>query len=119
RAARMAIAMRDAVQRLLDEWRRRGHTLSFGTGGDRGYATVGRVGFEGRFDYAAIGTVTNLSARLCQEATDGQILVSQRVYAEVESLVEAVALGALTLRGFARPLLAFSVLRLRGAPSAT
>src|SRR2546428_4037409 len=116
RAVRMAIAMRDAVQQLLDEWRRRGHTLGFGTGVDMGYATVGRIGFEGRFDYAAIGTVTNLSARLCQEASDGQILVSQRVYAEVESLVEAVALGALSLRGFARPLLAFSVLRLRAAP---
>src|SRR5437899_1773040 len=116
RAVRMAIAMRDAVQQLLDEWRRRGHTLGFGTGVDMGYATVGRIGFEGRFDYAAIGTVTNLSARLCQEASDGQILVSQRVYAEVESLVEAVALGALSLRGFARPLLAFSVVRLRAAP---
>jgi len=114
RAVRMAVAMRDAVQRLLDEWHRRGHALGFGTGVDMGYATVGRIGFEGRFDYAAIGTVTNLSARLCQEASDGQILVSQRVYAEVESLVEAVALGALSLRGFARPLIAFSILRLRG-----
>jgi class 3 adenylate cyclase len=89
--------------------------LGFGTGIDLGYATVGRIGFEGRFDYAAIGTVTNLSARLCQEAGDGQILVSQRVYAEVEHLVEAVALGTLSLRGFARPLLAFSVQRLRAA----
>jgi adenylate cyclase len=114
RAVRMAVAMRDAVQRLLDEWRRRGHALGFGTGVDMGYATVGRIGFEGRFDYAAIGTVTNLSARLCQEASDGQILVSQRVYAEVENLAEAVARGALSLRGFARPLIAFSVLRLRG-----
>jgi class 3 adenylate cyclase len=113
RAVQMAIAMRDGVQALLDEWRRRGFALGFGTGVDMGYATVGRIGFEGRFDYAAIGTVTNLSARLCQEASDGQILVSQRVYAEVENLVEAVALGSLALRGFARPLLAFSVLRLR------
>ena len=113
RAVQMAVAMRDAVQQLLDEWRRRGHALGFGTGVDMGYATVGRIGFEGRFDYAAIGTVTNLSARLCQEASDGQIIVSQRVYAEVESLVEAVPLGALSLRGFARPLLAFSVVRLR------
>jgi len=110
---RMAIEMRDSVERLLEEWRRRGHALGFGTGIDMGYATVGRIGFEGRFDYAAIGTVTNLSARLCQEAGDGQILVSQRVYAEVESLVEAVPLGALTLRGFARPLIAFSLLHLR------
>jgi adenylate cyclase len=115
RAVRMAIAMRDGVQGLLDEWHRRGFTLGFGTGVDMGYATVGRIGYEGRFDYAAIGTVTNLSARLCQEASDGQILVSQRVYAEVEPLVDAIALDALTLRGFARPLLAFSVLRLRGA----
>ena len=113
RAVRMAIAMRDAVQRLLEDWRSRGHTLGFGTGIDLGYATVGRIGFEGRFDYAAIGTVTNLSARLCQEASDGQILVSQRIHAEVEGLVEAVPLGALVLRGFARPLIAFSVLRLR------
>jgi adenylate cyclase len=115
RAVRMAIAMRDGVQGLLDEWRRRGFALGFGTGVDMGYATVGRIGYEGRFDYAAIGTVTNLSARLCQEASDGQILVSQRVYAEVEPLVDATALDGLTLRGFDRPLAAFSVLRLRGA----
>jgi class 3 adenylate cyclase len=115
RAVQMAVAMRDGVQGLLDEWRRRGFALGFGTGVDMGYATVGRIGYEGRFDYAAIGTVTNLSARLCQEASDGQILVSQRVYAEVENLVEAEALGTLALRGFARPLLAFSVLRLRAA----
>jgi len=115
RAVQMAVAMRDGVQGLLDEWRRRGFALGFGTGVDMGYATVGRIGYEGRFDYAAIGTVTNLSARLCQEASDGQILVSQRVYAEVENLVEAEALGTLALRGFARPLLTFSVLRLRAA----
>ena len=115
RAVQMAVAMRDGVQGLLDEWRRRGFALGFGTGVDMGDATVGRIGYEGRFDYAAIGTVTNLSARLRQEASDGQILVSQRVYAEVENLVEAEALGTLALRGFARPLLAFSVLRLRAA----
>src|SRR5207237_4132764 len=104
RAVRMAIAMRDAVQRLLDEWRRRGHTLGFGTGVDMGYATVGRIGFEGRFDYAAIGTVTNLSARLWQEARAGQIRVSQRVDAEGESLVEAVRPGALSPRRSLSPL---------------
>jgi adenylate cyclase len=119
RAVRMAIEMRDAVQHLLADWRRRGHALGFGTGIDMGYATVGRIGFEGRFDYAAIGTVTNLSARLCQEASDGQILVSQRVYGEVRGLVEAVPVGALTLRGFLRPLHAFSILRVRaGEPEA-
>jgi adenylate cyclase len=115
RAVRMAIEMRDAVQRLLETWRRRGHALGFGTGIDMGYATVGRIGYEGRFDYAAIGTVTNLSARLCQEARDGQILVSQRVHAEVEGLVRAEPLGALLLRGFARPFIAYSVLGFRAA----
>ena len=84
-----------------------------------GFATVGRIGFEGRFDYAAIGTVTNLAARLCQEATDGQILISSTVYAEVERFVEAVPLGELMLRGFTKPLLAFSVLGLRAREPAT
>jgi class 3 adenylate cyclase len=113
RAVRMAVEARDAVQRLLESWRRRGYDLGFGTGIAMGFATVGRIGFEGRFDYAAIGSVTNLSGRLCQEATDGQILIAAPVYAEVERFVEAVPLGELALRGFARPLLAFSVLNLR------
>ena len=119
RAVRMAIEMRDAVHPLLEDWRRRGYALGFATGIDMGYATVGRIGFEGRFDYAAIGTVTNLSARLCQEAGDGQILVSQRIHAEVERFVEAAPLGALLLRGFARPFIAFSVVRLRAAEAET
>ena len=113
RAVRMAIAMHDALGVLLETWRRRGHALGFGIGIAMGYATVGRIGFEGRFDYAAIGTVTNLSARLCQEAQDGQILVSQRVYAEIESLVEATPLGPLALRGFGKSLAVFDVVRLR------
>jgi len=116
RAVRMALAMRDAVDRLLETWRRRGHALGFGIGIAMGYATVGRIGFEGRFDYAAIGTVTNLSARLCQEAHDGQILVSQRVHAEVETLVDAAPLGPLHLRGFGKSLAVFNLLRLRTAP---
>jgi len=82
-----------------------------------GDATIGRIGFEGRFDYAAIGTVTNLSARLCQEARDGQILVSEPVHAEVESLVEAKNVGPLPLRGFARPIVVFDVLGLRPQPT--
>ena len=118
RAVRMAVAMRDAVASLLAAWRRRGHALGFGTGIAMGYATIGRIGFEGRFDYAAIGTVTNLSARLCQEAQDGQILVSQRVQAEVEHLVEATPVGPLVLRGFAKPIAAFDVVRLREAERA-
>jgi class 3 adenylate cyclase len=117
RAVRLAVESREAVERLLSGWRDRGYTLGFGTGIAMGFATVGRIGFEGRFDYAAIGTVTNLAHRLCQEAADGQTLISATVYAEVERLVEAVPLGEITLRGFARPLLAFSVLSLRvGAP---
>ena len=122
RAVRMAVAMRDAVAMLLAEWRRRGHALGFGTGIAMGDATIGRIGFEGRFDYAAIGTVTNLSARLCQEARDGQILVSEPVHAEVEALVEAKSIGTLPLRGFARPVTVFDVLGLRtesAAPAAT
>ena len=122
RAVRMAVAMRDAVATLLADWRRRGHALGFGTGIAMGDATIGRIGFEGRFDYAAIGTVTNLSARLCQEARDGQILVSEPVHAEVEALVEAKSIGTLPLRGFARPVTVFDVLGLRtesAAPAAT
>jgi adenylate cyclase len=117
RAVRMAVAMRDAVAVLLEDWRRRGHALGFGTGVAMGDATIGRIGFEGRFDYAAIGTVTNLSARLCQEARDGQILVSEPVYAEVEAFVEAKPIGALALRGFARPMMVFDVRGLRTAPA--
>ena len=116
RAVRMALAMREAVAHRLDRWRRRGHTLGFGVGIAMGYATVGRIGFEGRFDYAAIGTVTNLSARLCQEARDGQILVSSRVHAEVEHLVDSTALGAVSLRGFGKPLEVFDIHRLRSVP---
>ena len=117
RAVRMTVAMRDAVSRLLQTWRRRGHALGFGAGIATGFATIGRIGFEGRFDYAAIGSVTNLSARLCQEAGDGQILVSLQVHAEVESLVKAASLGPLRLRGFAKPITVFDVLALREKPT--
>jgi adenylate cyclase len=113
RAVRMAVAMRDAVQGLLETWRRRGHTLGFGSGIAMGFATLGRIGFEGRFDYAAIGVVSNLSARLCQEADDGQILVSQQVYAEIETVVDAKPVGPLTLRGFAKPVPVYDVLGIR------
>ncbi|HXH81697.1 MAG TPA: adenylate/guanylate cyclase domain-containing protein [Candidatus Tectomicrobia bacterium] len=115
RAVRMAVAMRDAVQPLLEGWRRRGYGLGFGAGIARGHATVGPIGFEGRFDYAAIGGVTNLAARLCQEADDGQILIAQSVHAEVEGLVESVLLGEVVLKGFAKPIKAYNVVRLRAA----
>jgi adenylate cyclase len=116
RAVRMTVAMRDAVQPLLDGWRRRGYALGFGAGIATGFATIGRIGFEGRLDYAAIGTVSNLSARLCQEARDGQILVSQQVHAEIEALVDATSVGPVPLRGFARPVVVFDVRRLRAEP---
>ena len=79
RAVRMAVAMRSRVAELAEGWRRRGHDLGFGVGIAQGYATLGRIGFEGRYDYAAIGTVTNLRARLCAHAEPGQILITQRV----------------------------------------
>jgi class 3 adenylate cyclase len=117
RAVRMAVAMRDGVAMLLHSWRRRGHSLGFGAGVAMGYATIGRIGFEGRFDYAAIGTVTNLSARLCQEASDGQILVSRQVQAEIEAFAESKPVGPLVLRGFAKPVLVFDVLGVRDEPA--
>jgi class 3 adenylate cyclase len=116
RAARMTIAMRTAVGELLETWRRRGHALGFGAGVAMGYATIGRIGFEGRFDYAAIGTVTNLAARLCQEARDGQILVSQQVHVEIEGLVDTAPMGELPLRGFAKPMAVYHILGLRVEP---
>jgi class 3 adenylate cyclase len=105
----MAVEMRTRVGELRATWRRRGHQLDFGVGVAMGYATLGRIGFEGRFDYAAIGTVVNLASRLCDEAEGGQILISQRVYSEIEGLVEAEALGQLTLKGFSKPVIAYNV----------
>ena len=118
RAVRMADQMRDAVGGLAEAWRRRGHSLGFGVGIALGFATLGRIGFEGRFDYAAIGTVTNLSARLCSEAQNGQILVPQRVYTAVQDLVEAEPVGALTLKGFLKPVPVYDVLRVRDGATA-
>ncbi len=114
RAVRMAVAMRQHAAELTETWRKRGHQLDFGVGIAMGYATLGKIGFEGRFDYGAIGTVTNLAARLSDEARASQILVSQRVHAAVEDLVEAEPLGELTLKGFRRPVTAYNVLRLKG-----
>ena len=113
RALRMALAMRARVEALTGRWRKLGFDLHLGMGVAQGYATLGAIGFEGRWDYGAIGTVTNLAARLCGEARGGQILVSRRLYTAVEDLVEAEPLGELTLRGFARPVTAFNVLRAR------
>jgi adenylate cyclase len=113
RAVKLALAMRDRVSDLSGRWRRRGHALGFGVGVAMGFATLGRIGFEGRFDYAAIGTVSNLASRLCDLAKDGEILVSQRVYTDVQDLVEAIPLPPATLKGFARPIAVFSIVGLR------
>jgi adenylate cyclase len=112
RAVRLAVAMRDAVARLAAGWSRRGHDLGFGVGIAQGHATLGRIGFEGRSDYAAIGSVTNLAARLCAEAAAGQILVSPRVHAVTEEIVVADCVGELALRGFSRPVRAYNVIAL-------
>jgi adenylate cyclase len=117
RAIHMAVSMRTRVRELKDKWHRRGHQLDFGMGISQGYATLGKIGFEGRFDYAAIGTVTNLASRLCDEADGEQILVSPRVYSAVEVLVEAETVGELSLKGFSRPILVYNIIGLRGTPS--
>ena len=109
RAVTMAVAMRDRVAELAAGWHRRGHDLGFGIGIAQGFATLGRIGFEGRFDYAAIGSVTNLAARLCGEAASGQVLVAQRVFSATEGLAIGEPVGDLDLRGFSRPIRVFDV----------
>ena len=119
RAVRMAVAMRNRVSELVERWADHGHDLGFGVGIAQGYATIGAIGFEGRRDYAAIGTVTNLAARLCAEAAPGQILVSQRVHAAAQEIMVADPVDELTLRGFSRPVRAYSVLGLNAARTST
>ncbi|GAA5025558.1 hypothetical protein GCM10023258_18560 [Terrabacter aeriphilus] len=114
RAVRMALEMRDRVDELADQWRRQGHDLGFGVGIAQGYATLGRVGFEGRWDYAAIGTVTNVAARLCAAAATRQVLVSPRVRAGLGDRFETRSLGPVELRGIARPLEVHEVIRTIG-----
>ncbi len=113
RAVRMAVAMRRQMVELTERWRKRGNELGFGVGVAQGYATLGMIGFDSRVDYGAIGPVTNLASRLCGEAQDGQILVSQRVLAAVESLVEIQAVGELILKGFLRAVPAWNIVRLQ------
>ncbi len=116
RAIRMAVAMRERVADLITKWRKLGYELNFGVGIAQGYATIGAIGFEGRWDYGAIGTVTNLAARLCGEAQGGQVLVSSKVAAAVESMIDAEEVGPLTLKGFLKPVPAFNVLALKPRP---
>jgi class 3 adenylate cyclase len=113
RAIRMALEMRERVQELAHAWRKRGYDLSVGFGIAQGYATIGAIGFEGRWDYGAIGTVTNLAARLCGEARAGQILIPPRLLAALEEMLEIEPLGDLTLKGFLKPVPAFNVLGLK------
>ena len=115
RAVRMAVAARHRVAELAESWRRLGHELDFGVGIAQGYATLGAIGFEGRVDYAAIGTVTNLASRLCGEAAPGQILVSQRVHAAAQEILVSEPVAELALRGFSRPMRAYNVIGLNAA----
>jgi class 3 adenylate cyclase len=112
RAVRLAVDMRETVASLARSWTARGHEIGFGVGIAQGYATLGPIGFEGRFDYTAIGTVTNVAARLCAEAKDGQILVTQRVAAAIDGIAELQHLGDIALRGLSRPIAVLNVSRL-------
>jgi adenylate cyclase len=116
RAVRMAVDMRRTMAELTTKWRKRGHELDFSVGISLGYATLGKIGFDGRFDYGAVGSVMNLASRLCDEAVPGQILASERIFAEVEHLVEAEPAGTYTLKGFTKPVNAYGILDVEAAP---
>jgi GAF domain-containing protein len=109
-AVLMALELREALGKLTGKWRRLGHDVGFGIGIAHGYATLGTIGFEGRFDYAAIGTVSNVASRLCDEAKPGQILISPRVLVAVEDAVQVEPVGEFELKGIRRPLAAYNVL---------
>src|SRR5258708_39650213 len=117
RAVRLAVDMRDAMAALARTWRQRGHQIGFGIGIAQGFATLGQIGFEGRFDYSAIGTVINTAARLCEAATNGQILVSSRIAAAVAETADVGEIGPLTLKGLSRPLAVFNVAGLKNPPA--
>ena len=112
RAARMAVEMRDEIAKLEVKWRKHGHELGFGIGIAHGYATLGCIGFEGRFQYSVTGTVANLACRLCDMARSGQILVDAKVRTLVETLAEVEPVGELILKGFHQPVKAFNVLKI-------
>jgi class 3 adenylate cyclase len=103
RAVRMAVMMQQEVGKLIEAWRKRGLNLGFGIGISSGYATLGHIGSEEQFHYAAIGSVANLASRLCDKARSGQILITEAVYAKVEELAEVERSGELTLKGFPKP----------------
>ncbi len=118
-AIKMAVAMRTRVQDLADGWAQDGHDLGFGIGIAQGFATLGRIGFEGRYEYAAIGSVVNLAARLCAAAQSWQILVTQRALTGAKDYVVSAPAGDLELKGFTRPVRAFDVRGLDAAKAAT
>jgi class 3 adenylate cyclase/AmiR/NasT family two-component response regulator len=109
-AVRMALEMRDAMGTFTQKWRRLDHDIGFGIGISHGFATLGTIGFEGRFDYAAVGTVSNIASRLCDEAKPGQILISPRVLMAVEDTMKVELVGELTLKGIQRPMTAYNVI---------
>ena len=114
-AVLMALEMRDAIGALTETWRRWGHDIGFGIGIAHGFATLGTIGFEGRFDYAAIGTVSNVASRLCDEAKPGQILISPRVLTKVENAVKVEPVGEFELKGIRRPLAAYNVVSVQSS----
>jgi class 3 adenylate cyclase len=117
RAVQMAVAMRTRFDALATGWRKKGYELGFGVGISTGYATLGRIGFEGRYDYGAVGNVVILAARLSNAAKAGQILVSQRLYSVLEDRIDVAAVGELTLKGLTRPVPALNVTGLKAVPA--
>jgi class 3 adenylate cyclase len=113
RAARLAVALRDRVWELAEGWSRLGFELQLAAGVALGHATIGRIGFEHRWEYAPVGTVPTLAERLCESAGSGQILIGQRAFAAVEERVETAPVGRLDLKGFGRPVAAYEVVHLR------
>jgi adenylate cyclase len=113
RAVRMAAAIRAQVGGLAEDWRRNGYALGLGVGIAQGFATLGRIGFQERFDYAAIGSVVNFASRLCDAAEDGQILISDPVLAALEGAATTASLGGLTLKGLRNPVSAHNVIEVR------
>jgi adenylate cyclase len=112
-AIRLALAVREQFAELARVWQKRGTKLGLGIGIEAGHATLGRIGFEGRYDYGALGPVTNLASRLSTQAAAGQILIGQRIFGAVEEKVQANPVGKLDLKGFGRPIAAYEVRGLR------
>jgi adenylate cyclase len=115
RAVQLAVAMREAMTGLAATWRRRGHQIGFGVGIAQGFATLGQIGFEGRLDYSAVGTVINTAARLCEAAKDGQILVTSRIAMAVAQSANVTEIGQLSFKGLSRPLAVSNIAALKVA----